>query len=125
MIPKAERDADRAICEAASSLPWFEVDDDMVSENRCAGIRSSDPEASEIVTTDSGYYGPTAADAEAICNAVNRLPLYIAALDEMEKRIELASERARMLLAAQPDSGGIQIHTAGMREALRILRGAT
>lgn len=145
MIPKADREKDKTILAAATQGTWITVlPSSQEGGVQLAGfgpaIASRWPTATSLRVggTDSNTeeragdiavaaarmtMGQHAANAKAAAHAVNRLPEYIADAAEMERRIAAMEERARMLLAAQPDSGGIQLHTAGMREVIEYLRG--
>lgn len=122
MIPKAERDADAAILAAATGGKWH--------YSPTAGIHVQDGDGRvAIAFPEDVPDGREEANGTAAALAVNRLPEYIAALDEMERRIaEVETEReklARKLASATIGSGGS--HTdgfhGGIAWALRILRG--
>lgn len=112
---------DKAICEAATKGRWRwwtsnshrRLKSD-AGGHVAYGTRQRD-DTDDIVISDE--------DMRAIENAVNRLPLYIAEAQEMARRIEEMAKRADMLAGANDPTGALQIHAAGMREALRILRG--
>jgi hypothetical protein len=143
VIPKADRDADTAILAAATQGMWITAalptraaspEIRLGSFGPCVdtprgmlvmvciqapGATFGDVAMAEATTSWEQH----AANAKAAAHAVNRLPEYIADAAEMERRIEAMEERAKMLLTAQPASGGIQLHTAGMREVIEYLRG--
>lgn len=145
MIPKAERDADTAILAAATQGTWITVFPSSqeggvqlagfgpalaprwstATSLRVGGSDSNTAERAANVAFAAAQMTMEqhAANAKAAAHAVNRLPEYIADAAEMERRIEAMEERAKMLLTAQPASGGIQLHTAGMREVIEYLRG--
>lgn len=72
----------------ATSAPWeaepgdVDEDDDTEDGRRCEGIYMTGVRSDEIVTTDSGCYGPCMVDAELIVETRNALPILIAALRE-------------------------------------------
>lgn len=87
----------RALDAAATPGPWVESDPVYATSERCSGI-SQDGNTdfgSEIVTTDSGYYGPGRADANFIMRARTLLPALAEALEIALQ--ELANERESAL----------------------------
>ncbi len=143
MIPKAERDADAAILAAATGGTWITVaprsQEGGVQLAGFGGLDAPDVAVSLRVAGEWSLatveqqgemsWGQRAANAKAAAHAVNRLPVYIEAAAEMERRIaEVEAERgklARKLASATIGSGGS--HTdgfhGGIAWALRILRG--
>lgn len=121
MISKEEREKDKAILAAATDphrdwklgrgVPPFGTPDE-VFVTACGACLWNERGALDREE-----------DGLAIVTAHNRLPLYIADAEEMDRRIEMMAERARMLAAAQPDDVALSIHTAGMREVIEFLRG--
>src|SRR5258708_5115203 len=61
-------------CEAAEKGPWRALKDDDF-DDRCGGIINSERE--DIVTTDSGVYGPDLKTAEFIAASRTDIPLLI------------------------------------------------
>lgn len=102
MIPKEDRDRDRAICEAATKGPWRAGN---TSRGDAGDVEVFAPDGSEICLC---WPDRKAENASAIANAVNRLPAYIAALDEMEGRITALEEAAR-----RHETGEIRIDAEG------------
>lgn len=86
MITREEREKDKAICEAATPGPWRwwtsnshrRLRSDAAPGDVAFGTKLRDG-CDDIVISD--------ADMAASENAANRLPLYIADAEEMEKRI--------------------------------------
>lgn len=145
MITKEERDADAAILAAATGGTWITVvprsqeggvqlagfgptlakDWPTATSLRVGGTDSSTAEKAGLVAVEAARMTMEqhAANAQAAAHAVNRLPVYIEAAAEMERRIAAMEERALKLQTAQPDSAAIQIHVSGMREVIEYLRG--
>ena len=84
MITKEEREKDKAICEAAST-DWREG----AVEKWHLYCAATHPErmAHERVLMRANESFPYEADVKAAAHCRNRLPLYIADAEEMEKRI--------------------------------------
>ena len=140
MIQKDQREKDRDICEAATGGVWIAVQ----------------PRSQEGGSS-LGHFGPTWADeypaatsvrmagtrirltweeheanARAAVNAVNRLPSYIDAADEMERRIAEVDALATQAWKQAADYAAWGEHGAAammrdrfdaLTKALRILRG--
>lgn len=115
MISKSERERDKAICEAATPGPlrWWtsnshrRLRSDSVPRDVAYGTKHRDG-VDDIVISEQ--------DMAAIENAVNRLPAYIAAAEEMERRIAEIEAEAELVSYSESFVDGI-------RYALRILRG--
>jgi len=82
----------RALEQKATPGPWVAKlpgpDEHYLSEGRCGGISSAariHEYQSEIVTTDSGVYGPSADDARLIVACRNALPRLLARLEALER----------------------------------------
>jgi hypothetical protein len=78
-MSKLDLDAIEARCEAASPGPWTAKlgrTTDWIADGRCGGI--SDANGEEIITTDSGVYGPEEADAAFIAAARTDVPALLA-----------------------------------------------
>ncbi len=122
MITREEREKDRAICEAAPDSLAKMVDDvgriDLVSEN--TSIFGYDPIAIGV--------GEAFADFAIV--ARDRLPLYIADAEEIERRIahldSLAAANDRAAERADGD-GRVELlgKAAAYRHAASVLRGET
>jgi hypothetical protein len=91
MITKAEREADRAICEAATPGPWQVSPTSNVWGPQHVRLPIHDQIADVDPLDETGRRHE---DAEAIVNAVNRLPAYIDAAEEMERRIAKIEDMA-------------------------------
>ena len=138
MIPKAERDADAAILAAATSGTWVTVP--RTSQKglmvACAGPVMASCEdarqATSIRVERPGSIGDMAhaearmpweqhaANAKAAAHAVNRLPVYIEAAAETERRIEkIEADIARRDATDRYDDQ--RGYTNGMRRALAEL----
>ena len=127
MISKAEREKDKAICEAATAGEWQECGHSVF----VAGSQG-EPRADWVANV---WYPRLPHDRAAIANAVNRLPVYIADAEEMERRIGALLEAARRHEAREVriDSEGVLppevskaldgTAAAVLRLAVRILRG--
>lgn len=135
MITKEQREKDRAICESVTKpLPWTYSTSNshrwFLSDGRGAvayGTKLRDG-ADDIVIDDR--------DGKHLENAANRLPAYIAAAEEMERRIETLGALARALEAGEVAVDGVE-HVpeamryavtagtiGGLQMAIAILRGA-
>lgn len=108
MIPKAERDADAAILAA---LPkYIEIDEDG-SVWDCSGHGAHVARVGDATDADI---------RKAAAHAVNRLPVYIEAAAEMERRIaEVEADIARRDATDRYDDQ--RGYTNGMRRALAEL----
>lgn len=106
MIPKEERDVDKAICDAASS-DWHQGHH--VGEPR-AICAASDMGMSLLgLDKDGMAIFMSEKDAAAAVTGRNRLLSYINALDELDSRIESLLECAR-----KHESGEIRIDSEGL-----------
>ena len=118
MIPKAERDADAAILAA---LPkYIEIDEDG-SVWDCSGHGAHVARVGDVTDEEIRRYA---------AHAVNRLPVYIGAAAEMERRVEAVNaERVRLSrkLAATSIGDSDAAHADGFCEgllwALRKMKG--
>lgn len=141
MIPKAERDADAAILAAATGGTWITVprtsqEGLMVA---CAGPVMASCEdarqATSIRVERPGSIGDMAhaearmpweqhvANAQAAAHAVNRLPEYIEAAAEMERRTQAVTEFAASRRTPYTLVNLNDAYNAGLRDASRLLRG--
>lgn len=113
MISKDERERDKAVCEAAS--PDWRAG---VVETDNIYVRSTHPNAvgPERVLMRANIHFPYEADVRAAAHCRNRLPAYIADAEEIERRIAKIEQLIE-------DVGPKAQETAGLRFALRILRG--
>lgn len=122
MIPKAEREKDRAICNAATKGTWEECGQSIF----VAGEEPGEPAADWVANV---AYRALRRDRAALANAVNRLPVYIEEAEEMERRIaeiETVRDRAKALrerLRGQDGEHTAIINLRAWDSALRILRG--
>ena len=105
MIPKCERDVDRAICEAATPGPWA-VDPN--AEDR-TDVVSVSQRCAVCYVPDEG-----SPDGAFIAAARERLPLYIDALDKIDERMATIEELTR---------GDDTPESRAAAMVLRILRG--
>ena len=141
MIPKAERDADAAILAAATCGTWVTVP--RTSQKglmvACAGPVMASCEdarqATSIRVERPGSIGDMAhaearmpweqhaANAKAAAHAVNRLPVYIEAAAEMERRAQAVTEFAASRRTPYTLVNLNDAYNAGLRDALRLLRG--
>lgn len=99
----AREDDIRARCEKATPGPWVAKRTTDREEVRCDGIApachnhegdncydydrpgfTACPATNEIVTTDSGYYGPSMDDAEFIAHAREDIPYLLQRIAELE-----------------------------------------
>jgi hypothetical protein len=126
--------------KAATPGPWVAEpgDDRMVERGRCGGIHPAHshgpevecwdvdecPGAEEIVTTDSGVYGPRWADADLIAHAPTDLRACLDAYDAMRERAEGAERKVAAVRQAigstMPTNEGRDIYHA-MAEIRRAL----
>lgn len=143
MIPKAERDADAAILAAATGGTWITAaprsqeggvqlagfgpalakDWPTATSLRVGGTDSSTAEKAALVAVEAARMTMEqhAANAKAAAHAVNRLPVYIEAAAEMERRIEsVNTERIRLSrkLAATAIGNSDAAHADGFYEGL-------
>lgn len=118
MIPKAERDVDKAICEAATP-EWQQGHH--VGEPKALCSKAAPLDSLLMLDKDGMAIFWHEVDAKAAVTARNRLPLYIADAEEMERRIAAVKTRAQEYAASEERAD--RQHGAGMREALKILRG--
>ena len=125
MISKSERERDKAICEAATRQ-WRQAHH--VGEPR-AIYRAKYMDLSLLALDRDGMaIFAREADAAAAVNAVNRLPVYIADAEEMERRIRIVEGTAAELRRLAPGVDAEQAAEARVRAeaiegVLRILRG--
>lgn len=120
MIPKAERDADAAILAA---LPkYIEIDEDG-SVWDCSGHGAHVARVGDATDADI---------RKAAAHAVNRLPVYIEAMAEMERRIDALIDHLSGRVEELDEAGGsksdrqygVMAGLAQARKAVRdILRG--
>ncbi len=118
VIPKAERDADAAIL-AAATPDWRPG----AAEKRNLYCRATHPErlSDERVLMQANAHFPYEADVIAAAHCRNRLPVYIEAAAEMERRIEsVNTERIRLSrkLAATAVGDSDAAHADGFYEGL-------
>lgn len=118
MISKEEREKDKAICNAATPPPWIHEGGRMF---RCR------PHGDSVSAR-------TTMDALFMVAARERLPAYIAALDDIEERFAAAEEviaaahRTAAILAEDGDDSAASLwrdRAQYMNEILEILRGDT
>lgn len=108
LISKEERERDKAICEAATR-DWRQGHHVGEPKAICA---ASDLTSSLLgLDRDGMAIFARAEDAAAAVHAVNRLPVYVAALDEIEQRIATLTQ-----IANTGDDG--------VRCAIRVMVGA-
>lgn len=92
MIPKAERDADKAICDAATP-DWRQGHHVGEPKALCA---AADPDESLLMLDKDGMaIFWKEADAVAAVHCRNRLPAYIAAAEEAQQTIAAEIENLR------------------------------
>lgn len=124
MIPKSERDADRAICEAATDGKWHVGSP---GRGRPRLVLASD-RASILGSLN------TQEDAAAAVNAVNRLPLYIAAASAMDARIGAIEALAKQYMDEHDKLKAAGEYAAATEKAdradaldlaVRVMRGET
>ena len=107
-ISKEERERDKAVCEAATR-DWRQGHHVGEPKSICA---ASHPNLSLLgLDCDGMAIFARAEDAAAAVHAVNRLPVYVAALDEIEQRIATLTQ-----IANTGDDG--------VRCAIRVMAGA-
>jgi hypothetical protein len=99
MISKAEREKDKAICEAATAGEWQECGHSVF----VAGSQG-EPRADWVANV---WYPRLPHDRAAIANAVNRLPVYIADAEEMERRIAKIETLAPLRAGTLRDEGAV------------------
>lgn len=141
MITKEDLERDEAICEAAYKGEWsWETHGPgwAMYVDRNVPIDQSDTSpfpclqhGYNVLTVDDGGFdwkGQSVRDA--LANAINRLPAYIAHVREMERRIAELEAKAKELhahAASFPDdmaSLAIGSRAVGIDMAVRTLRGA-
>ncbi len=124
MIPKDEREKDKAICARATEGQW--------------AVQRGDEEAGDITydivrghltiafvpegSRDAHDRSDARADATAIVNAVTRLPKYIEAIDAIDARL---AKLNRLIADATPRTPQAQAYVDGLVFARRVLRGET
>ena len=147
MIPKADRDADKAILAAATPGTWIAA----LPSSQDGGVQLAGfgpafaprwPAATSLRVggTDSNTaeryaaiahatwqmtMGQHAANAKAAAHAVNRLPAYIAEDEEMERRVAEIAALAETRVVAYSFTELNDAYNEGFRSALKILRGET
>ena len=148
VIPKAERDADAAILAAATGGTWITAAPrsqeggvqlagfgpalakgwPTATSLRVGGADSSTAEKAALVAVEASRMTMEqhAADAKAAAHSVNRLPVYIEAAAEMERRIDLLdAEIARVRGVPKTEENAMTwtAYLTGLCAARRILRG--
>ena len=146
MIPKAERDADAAILAAATGGEWATYSprsqDGGVSLASFGGLDAPNVAVSLRVAgewhiglrqeQEGMPWEQHAANAKAAAHAVNRLPVYIEAMAEMERRIDALIDHLSGRVEELDEAGGsksdrqygVMAGLAQARKAVRdILRG--
>ena len=129
MITKEQRDRDTAICEAATT-DWREG----AVEKWHLYCRATHPDraSDERVLMRANEHFPYEADVRAAAHCRNRLPAYIAAAEEMERRIERIEEMAtgwaraaeKHTLAGEHDEARVcRAKSSALQGAARLLRG--
>lgn len=129
MIPKAQRDADRAVCEATTGGEWIAVQPR--SQEGGEVIASFGPSWHDTFPAETHLrmagasrpltWGEHADNARFAVVAHERMPAYIAALDTLDARMtEIATRLATAPVGADEWDRG-RYH--GLAEAFRILRG--
>jgi hypothetical protein len=130
VITKAEREADRAIAERVTKpLPWRwwtsnshrRLKSDDAPGEVAYGTKQRDGGVDDIVIDER--------DMAHLENAANRLPAYIDALDEMERRIERIADEADAYESGTVSLQGTEEHDPRAVAALhrlvaRVLRTA-
>jgi len=135
MIPKAERDADAAILAAATGGTWVTVAPrsqeggvqlasfgGLDAPNVAVSLRVAGKWHIGLRQEQEGVpWEQHAANAKAAAHAVNRLPVYIEAAAEMERRIESVNAECIRLsrkLAATAIGDSDAAHADGFYEGL-------
>jgi hypothetical protein len=131
MIPKEKRDADRRICEGATRRPCNSLRHlSSVPSGKDGDVAHAYRSPADGVP----YIAIREEDMAAIENAVNRLPAYIDALDDVDRQIAEIDRQAqrhetsgRKLFSQQEDAAATVCFdkAAVLRDALKILRGTT
>ena len=115
MISKAEREKDKAICEAATKGVWLTFGGETPGER--VRIKHLDKQSGYLTIAEVLGWDRIPENAAAIVNAVNRLPAYIADAEEMERRI------AKIETLAPLRAGTLRDEGATLDMVLRLLRG--
>lgn len=130
MITKEERDRDKAICDAATPGPWEYTKTVWAERSGTEDVCDLGNDA--WVVTRAPALSRYDNDGAFIAAARNRLPVYIAALDEMDLRLALLvadcnvhEARARNLQRSGEHAAAVvaQAKADGMREAIRVMQG--
>jgi hypothetical protein len=110
--------------EKATKGPWVAKPGDFGNEDRCGGIAVEGAKSfyDEIVTTDSGYYGPKWPDAEFIAHAREDIPYlldHVAALTHAreEAQQQLAEVHAILSPGGLVDASGNEVPTTVLERA--------
>lgn len=103
----------RALCEAATPSPWTWDDDDrpdaLLGPPYGVEWLPNEPQRERIITTDSGCYGPNAADRAFIAAARTAVPEL---LDENERLRKAAMVVLAAVAFANDEAGADEIRRA-------------